>query len=126
MVQLQIIPNQCRSEQALNISDGDSLKDTWYIVLSYRGRLRVVAKKKDISENRASRNFDLMIIKGQMKLFTSVKARLHQMTLIITFRTRNSRHSNGTVKFIAGSKVVHLGKQDSTSRQELELLFIFT
>ncbi|GJV49862.1 hypothetical protein Tco_1440074 [Tanacetum coccineum] len=33
-----------------------------YIVLSYRGRTQsLVAKKKDISENRASRNFDLMI-----------------------------------------------------------------
>ncbi|GJW51471.1 hypothetical protein Tco_0092822 [Tanacetum coccineum] len=35
-----------------------------YIVQSYRGRTQsLVAKKKDISENRASRNFDLMIIK---------------------------------------------------------------
>ncbi|GJS86267.1 hypothetical protein Tco_0752808 [Tanacetum coccineum] len=34
----------------------------WYIVQSYRGRTQsLVAKKKDISENRASRNFDLMI-----------------------------------------------------------------
>ncbi|GJR39571.1 hypothetical protein Tco_1215255 [Tanacetum coccineum] len=33
-----------------------------YIVQSYRGRTQsLVAKKKDISENRASRNFDLMI-----------------------------------------------------------------
>ncbi|GKG30242.1 hypothetical protein Tco_0420140, partial [Tanacetum coccineum] len=35
-----------------------------YIVLSNRGRTQsLVAKKKDISENRASRNFDLMIKK---------------------------------------------------------------
>ncbi|GJR70045.1 hypothetical protein Tco_0016110 [Tanacetum coccineum] len=35
-----------------------------YIVQSYRGRTQsLVAKKKDISENRASRNFDLMITK---------------------------------------------------------------
>ncbi|GJT38367.1 hypothetical protein Tco_0938232, partial [Tanacetum coccineum] len=33
-----------------------------YIVQSYRGRTQsLVAKKKDISENKASRNFDLMI-----------------------------------------------------------------
>ncbi|GJU85640.1 hypothetical protein Tco_1293186 [Tanacetum coccineum] len=35
-----------------------------YIVQSYKGRTQsLVAKKTDISENRASRNFDLMIIK---------------------------------------------------------------
>ncbi|GKG33154.1 hypothetical protein Tco_0430664, partial [Tanacetum coccineum] len=35
-----------------------------YIVQSYRGRTQsLVAKKKDILESRASRNFDLMIIK---------------------------------------------------------------
>ncbi|GKF36481.1 hypothetical protein Tco_0113239, partial [Tanacetum coccineum] len=35
-----------------------------YIVQSYRGRTQsLVAKKKDIAENRASRNFDLMITK---------------------------------------------------------------
>ncbi|GJR02226.1 hypothetical protein Tco_0319086 [Tanacetum coccineum] len=35
-----------------------------YIVQSYRGRTQsLVAKKKDILKNRASRNFDLMIIK---------------------------------------------------------------
>ncbi|GKF98893.1 hypothetical protein Tco_0297676, partial [Tanacetum coccineum] len=34
-----------------------------YIGLSYRGRTQsLVAKKKDISENRASSNFDLMVI----------------------------------------------------------------
>ncbi|GKA75070.1 hypothetical protein Tco_0781448 [Tanacetum coccineum] len=35
-----------------------------YIVQSYKGRTQsLVAEKTDISENRASRNFDLMIIK---------------------------------------------------------------
>ncbi|GJR94763.1 hypothetical protein Tco_0266937 [Tanacetum coccineum] len=35
-----------------------------YIVQSYRGKTQsLVAEKKDISENRASRNFDLMITK---------------------------------------------------------------
>ncbi|GJS70002.1 ribonuclease H-like domain-containing protein [Tanacetum coccineum] len=51
------------SNKALNVSAGvlSSLKYR-YIVLSYRGRTQsLVAKKKDISENRASRNFDLMI-----------------------------------------------------------------
>ncbi|GKG46541.1 hypothetical protein Tco_0501387, partial [Tanacetum coccineum] len=44
-----------------------------YIVLSYRGRTQsLAAKKNDISENRASRNFDLMIIKR--RLSTSVQA----------------------------------------------------
>ncbi|GKB96933.1 hypothetical protein Tco_0983070 [Tanacetum coccineum] len=49
-----------------------------YIVLSYRGRTQsLVAKKKDIAENRASRNFDLMITKrrlitaDQASVFTS-------------------------------------------------------
>ncbi|GKG22444.1 hypothetical protein Tco_0387747 [Tanacetum coccineum] len=33
-----------------------------YIVQSYKGRTQsLVAEKKDISENRASRNFDMMI-----------------------------------------------------------------
>ncbi|GJT48473.1 hypothetical protein Tco_0974630 [Tanacetum coccineum] len=53
------------SNKALNVSAGvlSSLKYR-YIVLSYRGRTQsLVAKKKDISENRASRNFDLMIIR---------------------------------------------------------------
>ncbi|GKF77447.1 hypothetical protein Tco_0229917 [Tanacetum coccineum] len=44
-----------------------------YIVQSYRGRTRsLVAKKKDISENRASRNFDLMITKRRLN--TAVQA----------------------------------------------------
>ncbi|GJS71183.1 retrovirus-related pol polyprotein from transposon TNT 1-94 [Tanacetum coccineum] len=47
-----------------------------YIVQSYRGRTQsLVAKKKDIAENRASRNFDLMINK---------LVRLPQAKLIIT------------------------------------------
>ncbi|GJU42580.1 hypothetical protein Tco_1195537 [Tanacetum coccineum] len=42
-----------------------------YIVQSYRGRTQsLVAKKKDISENRASRNFDLMIIKWRLLKIT--------------------------------------------------------
>ncbi|GKG31392.1 hypothetical protein Tco_0423880, partial [Tanacetum coccineum] len=42
-----------------------------YIVLSYRGRTQsLVAKKKDISENRASRNFDLMIDKWRLLKIT--------------------------------------------------------
>ncbi|GKF38245.1 hypothetical protein Tco_0118306 [Tanacetum coccineum] len=44
-----------------------------YIVQSYRGRTQsLVAKKRDISENRASRNFDLMIT--QRRLNTTVQA----------------------------------------------------
>ncbi|GJX79818.1 hypothetical protein Tco_0327967 [Tanacetum coccineum] len=42
-----------------------------YIVQSYRGRTQsLVAKKKDISENRASRNFDLMITKWRLLKIT--------------------------------------------------------
>ncbi|GJW44420.1 hypothetical protein Tco_0073219 [Tanacetum coccineum] len=65
-----------------------------YIVLSYRGRTQsLVAKKKDIAENRASRNFDLMITKrrlitadqasvfiGMMSVHISSGLVLHQMT----------------------------------------------
>ncbi|GKF89843.1 hypothetical protein Tco_0263806, partial [Tanacetum coccineum] len=44
-----------------------------YIVLSYRGRTQsLVAKKKDIAANRASRNFNLMITKRCLN--TSVQA----------------------------------------------------
>ncbi|GJX39182.1 hypothetical protein Tco_0252485 [Tanacetum coccineum] len=45
-------------------SQVDVLFNNRYIVQSYRGRTQsLVAKKKDIAENRASRNFDLMITK---------------------------------------------------------------
>ncbi|GJX28144.1 hypothetical protein Tco_0236223 [Tanacetum coccineum] len=63
------IPNQCESEQAFNSLHIHS-KDK-YIVYSYRGRThRLFAKKKDISENRASRNFNLMIIKWRLLKIT--------------------------------------------------------
>ncbi|GKG46972.1 hypothetical protein Tco_0504169, partial [Tanacetum coccineum] len=43
----------------------------WYIVQSYRGRTQsLVAKKKDISKNRASRNFDPMITKWRLLKIT--------------------------------------------------------
>ncbi|GKG10810.1 hypothetical protein Tco_0342210, partial [Tanacetum coccineum] len=42
-----------------------------YIVQSYRGRTQsLVAEKTDISENRASRNFDLMIIRWRLLKIT--------------------------------------------------------
>ncbi|GKF91649.1 hypothetical protein Tco_0275350, partial [Tanacetum coccineum] len=38
-----------------------------YIVQSYKGRTQsLVAEKTDISENRASRNFDLMIVRWRL------------------------------------------------------------
>ncbi|GKA22516.1 hypothetical protein Tco_0708478, partial [Tanacetum coccineum] len=42
-----------------------------YIVKSYKGRTpSLVAEKTNISENRASRNFDLMIIKWRLLKIT--------------------------------------------------------
>ncbi|GJV65773.1 hypothetical protein Tco_1476601 [Tanacetum coccineum] len=66
-----------------------------YIVQSYRGRTQsLVAKKKDISENRASRNFDLMITKcslntdsssAPLPVIVNVKWRLLKITLQAPF-----------------------------------------
>ncbi|GJY06243.1 hypothetical protein Tco_0373297, partial [Tanacetum coccineum] len=42
-----------------------------YIIQSYKGRNQsLVVEKTDISENRASRNFDLMIIKWRLLKIT--------------------------------------------------------
>ncbi|GKF97904.1 hypothetical protein Tco_0293725, partial [Tanacetum coccineum] len=50
-----------------------------YIVQSYKGRTQsLVAEKTDISENRDSRNFDLMINK-MMSVHISSGLLLHQM-----------------------------------------------
>ncbi|GKF06578.1 hypothetical protein Tco_0037246, partial [Tanacetum coccineum] len=55
-----------------------------YIVQSYRGRTQsLVAEKIDISKNRASRNFDLMIDKWRLLKITLQAPSslvLHQMT----------------------------------------------
>ncbi|GJR57645.1 hypothetical protein Tco_1499807 [Tanacetum coccineum] len=51
-----------------------------YIVQSYKGRTQsLVAKKKDISENRASRNFDLMITQMTFEHSSSSLGRQCQM-----------------------------------------------
>ncbi|GKA66922.1 hypothetical protein Tco_0766730 [Tanacetum coccineum] len=63
-----------KCDQDLNVSARYSLKYR-YIVQSYRGRTQsLVAKKKDISENRASRNFDLMIDKKWCLLKITLQA----------------------------------------------------
>ncbi|GKF15172.1 hypothetical protein Tco_0056634, partial [Tanacetum coccineum] len=85
-----------------------------YIVQSYRGRTQsLVTKKKDISENRASRNFDLI---------SSLV--LHQMT---SDHNRSELgiqdHSNEQSSSKLVPKVVPLAVKTATSRQELELLF---
>ncbi|GKG07712.1 hypothetical protein Tco_0330681, partial [Tanacetum coccineum] len=47
-----------------------------YIIQSYRGRTQsLVAKKTDISENRASRNFDLMIDRWRLLKTTQFRPR---------------------------------------------------
>ncbi|GKA39414.1 hypothetical protein Tco_0731965 [Tanacetum coccineum] len=123
------IPNQCESEQALNVS-------------------------ADISENRASRNFDLMITKrrliaaDQASVFmamtfeqrssslapflnvqmTSVHISsglvLHQMTSDHNrSELRIQDHSNEPSSSKLVPKVVPLAVKTATSRQELELLF---
>ncbi|GKB85970.1 hypothetical protein Tco_0958242 [Tanacetum coccineum] len=92
------ITNQCESEQALDVS-------------AY------------ISENRASRNFDLMI-----NIMTSVHISsglvLHQMT---SDHNRSELgihdHSNEPSSSKLVPKVVPLAVKTATSRQELELLF---
>ncbi|GJZ04620.1 hypothetical protein Tco_0537895 [Tanacetum coccineum] len=64
-----------------------------YIVQSYRGRTQsLVAKKKDISENRASRNFDLMIIKWRLLKITLQAPFLNAPFLNVqkTFEQRSS------------------------------------
>ncbi|GJV90126.1 hypothetical protein Tco_1534064, partial [Tanacetum coccineum] len=81
-----------------------------------RGRTQsLVAKKKDIAENRASRNFDLMITSGLV---------LHQMT---SDHNRSELgiqdHSNEPSSSKLVPKVVPLAVKTATSRQELELLF---
>ncbi|GJZ20814.1 retrovirus-related pol polyprotein from transposon TNT 1-94 [Tanacetum coccineum] len=105
----------------------------------------LVAKKKDISENRASRNFDLMISKDAP--FLNVKRRLNTTVQASVFMEMTSVHiSSGLVLYQMTSdhnrselgiqdhsneqsssklvpKVVPLAVKTATSRQELELLF---
>ncbi|GJT24723.1 hypothetical protein Tco_0243256 [Tanacetum coccineum] len=54
------IPNQCEANKRL-MSVHVLILSTGYIVQSTEEGLRVGCEKKDISENKASRNFDLMI-----------------------------------------------------------------
>ncbi|GJW53357.1 hypothetical protein Tco_0097442 [Tanacetum coccineum] len=98
------ITNQCESEQALDVSAGTLLSTGLHSFNPIMGRLELVAEKTDISENRASRNFDLMIIKWRL--------------LKITLQAPNEQSSSK-----AGPKVVPLAVKTATSRQELELLF---
>ncbi|GJY10475.1 hypothetical protein Tco_0378660 [Tanacetum coccineum] len=114
--------------------------NTKYIVQSYKGRTQsLVAEKTDISENRASRNFDLMIIKWRLLKITlqapflnvqmtfeqrSSSLVLHQMT---SDHNRSELgiqdHSNEPSSSKLVPKVVPLAVKTATSRQELELLF---
>ncbi|GKG20896.1 hypothetical protein Tco_0380697, partial [Tanacetum coccineum] len=60
------ITNQCESEQALDVSAGTllSTSTSFNPIKFYKGMTQsLVAEKIDISENKASRNFDLMIKK---------------------------------------------------------------
>ncbi|GJV82646.1 hypothetical protein Tco_1522544 [Tanacetum coccineum] len=87
MKQLSLIANRTESQEQdtkrqsgnmhmlidADIQDPSLMKSQWlrYIVQSYRGRTQsLVAEKTDISENRASRNFDLMIIKWRLLKIT--------------------------------------------------------
>ncbi|GJY32529.1 hypothetical protein Tco_0416998 [Tanacetum coccineum] len=96
------ITNQCESEQALDVS-------------------------ADISENRASRNFDLMMDKWCLLKITLQAPSglvLHQMT---SDHNRSELgihdHSNEPSSSKLVPKVVPLAVKTATSRQELELLF---
>ncbi|GJX46949.1 hypothetical protein Tco_0272139 [Tanacetum coccineum] len=62
--------NELRKLTGNSVNTKYSLKYK-YIVQSYKGRTQsLVAEKTDISENRASRNFDLMIIKWRLLKIT--------------------------------------------------------
>ncbi|GKB01097.1 hypothetical protein Tco_0829141 [Tanacetum coccineum] len=75
--------NELRKLTGNSVNTKYSLKYK-YIVQSYKGRTQsLVAEKTDISENRASRNFDLMIIKWRLLKITLQAPSslvLHQMT----------------------------------------------
>ncbi|GJT83078.1 hypothetical protein Tco_1057420 [Tanacetum coccineum] len=116
-------------------------------IQSYKGRTQsLVAEKTDISENRASRNFDLMINKktfdrsrsslglhGNDAPFLNVQMTsvhissglvLHQMTSDHNrSELRIHDHSNEPSHSKLVPKVVPLAVKTATSRQELELLF---
>ncbi|GJW85555.1 hypothetical protein Tco_0158700 [Tanacetum coccineum] len=99
------IPNQCESEQALNVS-------------------------ADISENRASRNFDLMIDKWRLLKITLQAPFLNAPFLNVQMTSDHNRselgiqdHSNEPSSSKLVPKVVPLAVKTATSRQELELLF---
>ncbi|GKG27057.1 hypothetical protein Tco_0402760, partial [Tanacetum coccineum] len=99
----------------------------------------LAAKKKDISENRASRNFDLMINTnmtfeysssslGHQCLMTSVHISsglvLHQMTFDQnSSELRIHDHSNERSSLKLVPNVVPQADKRTTSRQELELQF---
>ncbi|GJW84678.1 hypothetical protein Tco_0157823 [Tanacetum coccineum] len=70
MVQMKISLTNVKANNSYWSVHGTPLKYR-YIVQSYRGRTQsLVAEKTDISENRASRNFDLMIIKWRLLKIT--------------------------------------------------------
>ncbi|GJZ24541.1 hypothetical protein Tco_0562000 [Tanacetum coccineum] len=87
-----------------------------YIVQSYRRRTQsLVAKKKDISENRASRNFDLMITRWCLLKITLQAPFFNVQMASAENNTSgpNSRPQQRTVKFKAGSKSCSSSSQDS-------------
>ncbi|GJX06808.1 hypothetical protein Tco_0194740 [Tanacetum coccineum] len=92
------ITNQCESEQALDVS-------------------------ADISENRASRNFDLMINKWRLLKITLQAPFLNVQMTSVHIKLGIQDHSNEQSSSKAGPKVVPLAVKTATSRQELELLF---
>ncbi|GKG17114.1 hypothetical protein Tco_0362071, partial [Tanacetum coccineum] len=95
-----------------------------YIIQSYKGRTQsLVAEKIDISENRASRNFDLMINMMTFKQRSS-SLFLHQITSDYN-RSELEIHdySNEPSSSKLVPKVVPLAVKTATSRHELELLF---
>ncbi|GKA59090.1 hypothetical protein Tco_0758403 [Tanacetum coccineum] len=121
MVQMQISLTNVKSNKATILSMQCNSLKLQYNRLFYRGRTQsLVAKKKDISENRASRNFDLMITQrrliaaDQASVFmamTSVHISsglvLHQMTsdhnrIKLEFQTTANEHQVQK----AGPKVV--------------------
>ncbi|GJT35613.1 hypothetical protein Tco_0926032 [Tanacetum coccineum] len=92
-----------------------------YIVQSYKGRTQsLVAEKTDISKNRASRNFNLMIIKWcllkitlQAPFLNVQKTFDHSRSSLGLYGDDVCSHQFRPLKFKAGSKSCSLRKQDS-------------
>ncbi|GJY42365.1 hypothetical protein Tco_0429635 [Tanacetum coccineum] len=108
---MQISLIQVEREQALDVSHRYSLKYR-YIVQSYKGRTQsLVAEKTNTSENRASRNFDLMIINASLN--TAVQSLV--INVIWTLLKENTSGPNSEFKKPAMNSPFKAGIQKLSS-----------